>query len=179
MKKKQSITTPLNDDQTVELNAGDCLQLSGVVYTARDKAHERLMEMASRGEPFPFACNGQILYYTGPSPAKPGSIIGSAGPTTSYRMDPYSEFILSSGIKGMIGKGKRDDATKNLLCLWKAVYFSTFGGAGAYLSKRIISAEVIAFEDLGPEAIYRLEVRDFPLIVINDSRGGDLYEIRR
>lgn len=169
------ITTPVTDTVIAGLKTGDMVALSGVLYTARDKAHQRLKEMADNGEPFPFDARGQILYYVGPTPARPGQVIGSAGPTTSYRMDAFTEMVLAAGIKGMIGKGKRDTTTRDLLVKWQAVYFSTYGGAGAYLSKRIISSEIIAFADLGTEAIHRFEVRDFPLIVVNDAHGGDLY----
>lgn len=171
-----NITTPLKQGQIESLHAGDMAIISGFLYSARDKAHERLCGMIKNGEKPPFDTAGQMIYYMGPSPAPPGRIIGAAGPTTSGRMDPFTEAMLGLGIKGFIGKGKRSGRVKELLRNYKAVYFAAFGGAAAYLSKRITRAEVIAFDDLGPEAIYRLKVEDFPVIVINDIFGGDLYE---
>jgi len=176
MSEARRITTPLDDGAVRGLRAGDRVLLSGTVYSARDRAHQRLQEMQDQGKDFPVELNGTVLYYTGPSPTRPGRIIGSAGPTTSYRMDPFTGMVLARGVKGMIGKGRRGPETKELLRRWGAVYFGTYGGAGAYLSERIVSAQVIAFDDLGPEAVYSLEVKDFPLIVINDAFGGDLYE---
>jgi len=170
------ISLPLTDDAVRDMRAGDKLLLSGTIYTARDKAHERLASMFCKGEPLPFDTKGQVLYYVGPSPTPPGHVIGSAGPTTSYRMDPFTEPVLRMGIRGMIGKGRRGMETRNLLREYGAVYLSSFGGAAAFLSERIVSSTVIAFEDLGPEAIHLLEVRDFPVVVINDVHGGDLYE---
>ena len=171
-----SITTPFNEKSVKILEAGDRILLSGIVYTARDRAHERLCRMIRNKEELPFDPAGQVLYYTGPSPAPPGKIIGSVGPTTSSRMDPFTEDLLKAGLRGMIGKGKRARPVRELFPYYQAVYFSTVGGAGAYLSKKIVSAEIIAFHDLGAEAVYRLEFRDFPLLVINDTYGGDLYE---
>jgi len=176
MKDWKKIETPVTGPLIESLTAGDRLLLSGVVFTARDKAHERLCAMAARGEKLPFDPAGELIYYMGPSPAPPGRIIGSAGPTTSSRMDPFTEGILKMGVKGMIGKGRRDAPTRSLLRRYRAVYFATFGGAGAYLAKRITGSELIAFEDLGAEAIYRLRVEEFPVIVVNDTHGGDLYE---
>ncbi len=170
------ISLPLSEEIIQELRSGDQVYLSGILYTARDKAHARLCAMIDAGESLPFDISGQVLYYVGPSPKPPGEIIGAAGPTTSYRMDPFTEKVLKAGIKGMIGKGKRGTETRELLKQYGAVYFSSFGGAGAYLNRRITGSEVVAFEDLGPEAIYRLEVKDFPAIVINDIQGSDLYE---
>jgi len=172
----KKIETPLKADEIKEFRAGDMVLISGVVYTARDKAHERLCRLAEENSELPFDPENQIIYYVGPSPAPPGEIIGSAGPTTSYRMDPFTETILKMGVRGMIGKGKRDEATRKLIAEYGAVYFSSFGGAAAYLNRCIVEAEVVAFQDLGPEAVYRLVVRDFPAVVINDSVGGDLYE---
>ena len=172
----RKIETPLSIDVIESLNSGDRLLLSGIVYTARDQAHDRLCAIAERNEKLPLNMSGQIIYYMGPSPAPPGMVIGSAGPTTSTRMDSFTEPILKLGVKGMIGMGKRDHNTRELMAWYRAVYFSTFGGAGAYLAMRIRESAVVAFEDLGPEAIFRLRVEDFPIIVVNDMHGGDLYE---
>jgi len=172
----KKVTIPLDDETIGNLRAGDRLLLTGTLYTARDRAHERLSSMFARGESLPFDMKGQILYYVGPSPTPPGRVIGSVGPTTSYRMDPFTEPVLKMGIRGMIGKGRRGMETRNLLREYGAVYLSSFGGAAAFLAERIVSSRVIAFEDLGPEAVYRLEVMDFPAVVINDIHGGDLYE---
>lgn len=172
----KKIDLPLSEEEIRGLKSGDRVHLSGVIYTARDKAHERLCTMIKKGEILPFETAGEILYYVGPSPTPPGQVIGAAGPTTSYRMDPFTETILKAGIRGMIGKGKRSRETRDLLQEFKSVYFSSFGGAGAYLSKHIILCEPVAFEDLGPEAVFRLTVKDFPVIVINDIYGSDLYE---
>lgn len=169
------LRTPLTDDDVLGLRAGDLVTLSGTLYTARDVAHRRLVELLDRGEPLPFDPKGQVLYYAGPSPAPPGRPIGSVGPTTSGRMDPYTLRLLEAGIKGMIGKGKRSEEVKEALRAHRAVYFGATGGAGALLSKYVRKAEVIAFPELGPEAVMALEVEDFPLIVINDAFGGDLY----
>lgn len=149
--------------------------LSGTIYTARDAAHQRLFDLLQRGEELPIDINGQVIYYVGPTPAKPGRVIGSAGPTTSGRMDLYTPSLVAHGLKGMIGKGQRSPQVVDALKLHKAIYFGATGGAGALLSKHIKSARVIAYEDLGPEAIYLLEVEDFPLIVVNDTEGNDLY----
>jgi fumarate hydratase subunit beta len=176
MNNWKKIILPLEDSEIQDLRAGDMVLFSGTFYTARDKAHQRLKQLFNEGQALPFDPKGQIIYYFGPSPAPEGRVIGSAGPTTSYRMDPFSDFILSLGVKGLIGKGKRDNKTRDLLKSYKAVYFSSFGGAAAYLSERITNLELIAFEDLGPEAIYKLTVADFPAIVINDIMGNDLYE---
>jgi fumarate hydratase subunit beta len=172
----KKIETPLSGDVIESLASGDRLLLSGVVYTARDQAHRRLRAIAERNEKPPVDLSGQMIYYMGPSPAPPGMVIGSAGPTTSSRMDPFTEPVLKLGVKGMIGKGKRDHNSRELMAWYRAVYFSTFGGAGAYLAVRILESEVVAFEDLGPEAMFRLRVEEFPIIVINDIHGGDLYE---
>ena len=175
------IETPLTEELADSLAAGDRVLLSGWVYTARDQAHRRIAGMAERGEPLPFDLAGQVIYYTGPSPAPPGRPVGSAGPTTSSRMDPFTDAMLRLGVRGMIGKGVRDRHVREILSWYRAVYFATFGGAGAYLAMRIREAGIAAFEDLGPEAVYRLRVEEFPLIVANDAHGGDLYEhvIRR
>lgn len=176
MKDWKKIETPVGGGLMASLSCGDRLLLSGIVYAARDKAHERLCSLAARGETLPFDPDGQLIYYMGPSPAPPGRVIGAAGPTTSYRMDPFTESMLKMGVRGMIGKGRRDAATRSLLQKYGAVYFATFGGAGAYLAKRITESKLIAFEDLGAEAVYRLRVEDFPLIVVDDTHGCDLYE---
>lgn len=173
MSKK--ITTPLSTEIVKSLKSGDRVFLSGKIYTARDAAHKRLIELLGKGEKLPFDIKGQVIYYVGPTPAKPGYVIGSAGPTTSYRMDAYTPQLLSIGLKGMIGKGMRSDEVKEAIKKCKAVYFAAIGGLGALLSKRIKSVKVIAYDDLGPEAIREIEVEDFPLIVINDCKGNDLY----
>lgn len=169
------IKTPLTDEIIKSLSAGDRVFLSGIIYTARDAAHKRLAELMSKGEKLPVNLDGQVIYYVGPTPPKPGYVIGSAGPTTSYRMDAYTPKLLTAGLRGMIGKGKRSDEVKKAIKKHKAVYFAAIGGLGALLSKKIRSARVVAYEDLGPEAIRELKVEDFPLVVINDSKGGDLY----
>lgn len=167
---------PLTDAIIAQLRAGDEVTITGVIYTARDAAHKRLVEALDRGEKLPFDIKGQIIYYVGPSPAKPGQVIGSAGPTTSTRMDPFTPRLLAEGLKAVIGKGSRGPQVKEALKHHKALYLGAIGGAGALLSKRITKAEVVAFEDLGPEAIRRLEVKDFPVVVINDIYGADLFE---
>ena len=172
-----SLTTPLDDVSVAALRAGDRFLMSGTVYTARDRAHQRLSEMARLGEKIPFDTQGAIIYYAGPSPAPPGKITGAAGPTTSSRMDPFTETMLELGVKGFIGKGKRSADVRSLLARYRAVYFATYGGAAAYLSARIVAAELVAFPDLGPEAVYRYELRDFPVIVANDIIDGDIYEL--
>jgi fumarate hydratase subunit beta len=174
------ITAPILDDSVVEsLKAGDFVLISGVIYTARDAAHKRMVEALEKGEPLPFDVKGQIIYYAGPAPAKPGKPIGSVGPTTSYRMDPYAPKLLEAGLKGMIGKGSRNEEVKEAIKKFKGVYFGAVGGAAAYLARCVKKAEVIAYEDLGPEAVRRLEVVDFPAFVINDIYGNDLYEMGR
>ncbi|HID96140.1 MAG TPA: Fe-S-containing hydro-lyase [Candidatus Latescibacteria bacterium] len=170
------LTPPLSDKDISDLRSGDRITISGVLYTARDAAHKRLVELLSKGEKLPFDLKGQIIYYVGPTPAKPGIVIGAAGPTTSYRMDPYTIPLLAGGLKGMIGKGHRSPEVKKAMEKYKAVYFAAVGGAGALLAKHITKSEIIAFEDLGPEAIRKIEVRNFPAIVVNDLYGNDLYE---
>jgi fumarate hydratase subunit beta len=174
MVKKEKL--PLTEKVIASLKAGDGLRLSGVVYAARDAAHKRMVETLERGEPLPFDVTGQTIYYVGPSPAPPGRAIGSAGPTTSTRMDDYTPQLLAAGLKGMIGKGPRSAEVKEAMKKHKAVYLAAIGGTGALLSKSIVKSEVIAYEHLGPEALLRLEVKDFPVTVINDIYGGDLYE---
>ena len=170
------ITTPLTDEVIEKLRAGDKVEITGTIYVGRDAAHKRFMEALDKGEPLPFDPKGQIIYYMGPSPAPPGKPIGSAGPTTSYRMDPYTPRMLEQGLKGMIGKGNRGPEVKEALKKYKAVYFAATGGAAALIANSIKKAEVIAYKELGPEALRRLEVEDFPVIVVNDIYGGDAYE---
>ncbi len=170
-----NLTTPLTDEDMVQLKAGDVVKLTGTIYTARDAAHKRLCDLLDKGEDLPFDLKGAVVYYVGPSPAPPGRPIGAAGPTTSYRMDSYAPRLHSLGLKASIGKGKRNDEVKKALIDYKAVYFGATGGAGALLSKCITEANVIAFDELGPEAIRELTVESFPLLVINDAHGGELY----
>jgi fumarate hydratase subunit beta len=170
-----NLQTPLTDEDIDQLRAGDVVRLTGTIYTARDAAHKRLCDLLDKGEDLPFDLPGSVIYYVGPSPAPPGRPIGAAGPTTSYRMDSYAPRLHALGCKASVGKGKRDDAVKEALKEHKAVYFGATGGAGALLSKCITAARVIAFEELGPEAIRELTVEDFPLLVINDCHGGELY----
>ncbi len=169
--------TPLDNDIIERLKAGDRVLITGVMYTGRDMAHKFLVEGHKKGEKPPFDLKDQILYYTGPTPAPPGKPIGSAGPTTSYRMDKYTPYLLELGLKGMIGKGPRGQAVKDAIKKHKAVYFAAIGGAGALISKAIRKAEVIAYPELGTEAVMRLDVEDFPAVVVNDIYGGDLYRI--
>lgn len=170
------ITAPLKDEDIRELKAGDYVYITGEVYTARDAAHKRMQEVLDAGEELPVDIKGQIIYYMGPSPAREGRVIGSAGPTTASRMDKYTPELLDRGMKGMIGKGKRTQDVSDAIVRNGAVYFAAVGGAGALLSKQIKSAEVIAYEDLGTEAIRKLYVEDFPVIVVIDSEGDNLYE---
>jgi len=170
------LTTPLTDETVEQLHAGDKVSITGVIYVGRDAAHKRLVTALEAGEPLPFDPRGQMIYYMGPSPAKPGEPIGSAGPTTSYRMDPYTPRMLEAGLKGMIGKGNRSLPVRQAMQKHKAIYLGATGGAGALIAKSIKSATVIAYDDLGAEALLRLEVEDFPAIVINDIYGGDAYE---
>ena len=170
------ITTPLTCEAVRNLKAGDSCLISGVIYTARDAAHKRLCELVAEGKELPLDVKDAIIYFVGPTPAKPGQAIGSAGPTTSYRMDAYSPTLIKEGLTGMIGKGKRGPEVIDAMKECGAVYFGAIGGCGALLSKCIKKAEVIAYEDLGAEAIRRLEVEDFPAIVIIDSEGNNLYE---
>lgn len=171
------VVTPLNDLEISELKCGDSILLTGTIYTARDAAHKRLIELIEKGEELPFDLKGETIYYVGPTPPKPGMVIGSAGPTTSYRMDAYAPKLLDLGLKGMIGKGLRNEEVIESIKRNKAIYFGAIGGAAALIGKRIVKSEVIAYEDLGSEAIRRLEVKDLPLVVIIDSLGNNLYEI--
>ncbi len=170
------IRSPLEPQAIEKLSAGDQVSITGVLYTARDAAHKRLIEALERGEELPFDIRGQTLYYMGPSPAKPGQVIGAAGPTTSGRMDVYSPRLIAAGLKGMIGKGARSPEVKEAIKKHKAIYFAAIGGAGALIARAIKKAELVAYEELGAEAILRLEVENFPAIVVNDAHGGDLYE---
>lgn len=174
----QKVTLPVDEESLSALEAGMELRLSGVLYTARDKAHQRIKEMMEKGEELPFSLKSEFIYYVGPSPAPPGRVIGSAGPTTSYRMDPFTEDMLTLGVRGMIGKGRRDLNTVELLKKHGAVYCAAIGGAGAYLASHIVKSECVAFENLGPEAMYRIEIDDFPVVVINDSEGRDWYQLQ-
>lgn len=174
-----SVKAPLSREAARELRAGDSVLLSGVIYTARDAAHKRLCSLVAEGKELPLDVKDAIIYFVGPTPAKPGQAIGSAGPTTSYRMDAYSPTLIKEGLTGMIGKGKRGPEVVEAMKKHGAVYFGAIGGCGALLSKCIKKAEVIAYDDLGAEAIRRLEVEDFPVIVIIDSEGNNLYESGR
>ena len=170
------ITVPFDGEIAKTLRAGDYVYLSGTIYTARDAAHKRMYEALERGEQLPLNMANNVIYYMGPSPAREGRPIGSAGPTTSSRMDKYAPSLLDLGLKGMIGKGKRNQSVKDAVVRNGAVYCAAVGGAGALLSKAILSSEVIAYDDLGTEAIRKLEVKDFPVIVVMDAEGNDLYE---
>ena len=173
---EKRITTPLTLEKTRDLHCGDNVLISGVIYTGRDAAHKRLVELLQQGKELPLDVKDAIIYYVGPAPAQPGKVIGSAGPTTSYRMDAYAPALLDIGLKGMIGKGKRSPEVIESMKKNGAVYFGAIGGAGELLAKCIKKAEVIAYEDLGAEAIRRLEVEDLPAVVIIDSEGNNLYE---
>jgi fumarate hydratase subunit beta len=172
----KDLRTPLTDADVQSLKAGDRVRISGVIYTARDAAHGRLAPLVEKGEKLPINVKGQIIYYTGPSPARPGDVIGSVGPTTASRMDRFTPALLALGLKGTIGKGYRGQPVKDALKQHKAVYFGSIGGAGAVLTEFVKRAEVVAYEDLGTEAIRRLEVDGFPAIVLYDCHGGDLYQ---
>ena len=170
------LTVPFGEKEATELRSGVYVYLTGTIYTARDAAHKRMFETLERGEELPFDIRNNIIYYMGPSPAREGRPIGSAGPTTASRMDKYAPTLLDLGQRGMIGKGKRSEEVRKAIIRNKAVYFAAVGGAGALLSKSIVSSEVIAYDDLGTEAIRKLEVKDFPVIVVIDSEGNNLYE---
>lgn len=171
----QRIFTPFSEKDARSFRCGERYLLNGVIYTARDAAHKRLVEAHLKGEKLPIDVSGQVIYYVGPCPAKPGQAIGSAGPTTSGRMDPYAPVLIELGLRGMIGKGLRAAPVAEAMKKYGAVYFAAIGGAGALLAKRIKKADIVAYPDLGPEAIYRLEVEDFPVVVALDSEGRDLY----
>ena len=179
MANKIHITTPLTDEIISNLKSGDQVLISGTIYTARDAAHKKLVDSINSGESLPFDIKNAIIYYVGPSPKKPGDVIGSAGPTTSYRMDAYTPTLLDLGLKGMIGKGSRNKNVVESIKKNHAVYFAAIGGAGALISSTIKSSEVIAYEELGPEAVHKLTVENFPAIVVLDSNGNDLYIIER
>lgn len=170
------VRLPFTKEQALALKSGDNVLISGVIYTARDAAHKRLVELVQQGRPLPFDVRDAIIYYVGPAPAAPGRVIGSAGPTTSYRMDAYAPCLLDLGLRGMIGKGKRSDEVVEAMVRNKAVYFGAIGGAGALLARCVKSAEIVAYEDLGAEAIRRLEVEDLPAVVVIDCQGHNLYE---
>ena len=171
----KDVTPPLTDADVESLKAGDRVRITGVLYTARDAAHARLLPLIEAGQPLPIDVRGQIIYYTGPSPARPGDVVGSIGPTTGGRMDKFTPQLLALGLKGTMGKGARSEAVKDAFRQHKAVYFGAIGGAGAVLSRFVKKVEIVAYEDLGTEAIRRLEVEGFPAIVVNDCHGGDLY----
>ena len=172
----KKIVLPLTAEILEGLRAGDNILLTGTMYVGRDAAHKRIVEALEKGKPLPFDIKGQVIYFMGPSPARPGQPIGSAGPTTSGRMDSYSPRLIAEGLKGMIGKGMRSQEVQDAMKKYKVVYLAAIGGAGALISKTIKKSEVLAYEDLGAEAIRRLEVEDFPATVVNDIYGGDLYQ---
>jgi fumarate hydratase subunit beta len=174
--KHMKLHTPLTDEMIEKLRAGDKVTISGTIYVGRDAAHKRMVEALDRGQPLPFDPKGQIIYYMGPSPAKPGRPIGAAGPTTSYRMDPYAPRLMAEGLKGMIGKGNRSLPVRQDMQRYKAIYMAAIGGAAALIARSIKEAEIIAYEELGAEALRKLTVEDFPAIVVNDIYGGDAYE---
>ncbi|HAF27273.1 MAG TPA: Fe-S-containing hydro-lyase [Lachnospiraceae bacterium] len=174
---EKHINLPLTKEEAATLKAGDYVYLTGALYTARDAAHKRMYEAIEAGEELPFKVDGSVIYYMGPTPAREGRVIGSAGPTTASRMDKYTPKLLDMGLVGMVGKGKRSQAVKDSMVKNGAVYFAAIGGAGALLSKSITASAVIAYDDLGTEAVRRMEVRDFPVVVVIDSNGTDLYEL--
>lgn len=176
MSNARRLTAPVDEPTIRSLRAGDRVLLSGVIYTARDAAHARMVAAIEKGEKLPFDPEGQIIYFVGPTPAREGFVIGAAGPTTAYRMDAYSPTLIALGLRGMIGKGARAQAVRDAMTKHGCVYFGATGGAGALISRCVKSAEVIAFEDLGPEAVRRLVVEDFPVVVVHDAAGGDLYK---
>lgn len=171
--------TPLTDDQLKDLKPGDNVEITGYIYTGRDAAHKRFVELLEQGKELPIDVKGSIMYYVGPAPAKGDRPIGSAGPTTSYRMDPYTPQLLDLGLKGMIGKGKRDQTVKDSIVKNGAVYFAAIGGAAAVIAKSVKSAEIVCYEDLGAEAVRKLYVEDFPCTVVVDTKGHDLYQTGR
>lgn len=171
------INTPLTEEKTRKLKAGDTVLISGTIYTARDAAHKRLVDLLDQGKDLPIDVKDAIIYYVGPTPAKPGMALGSAGPTTSYRMDPYAPRLLDIGLKGMIGKGLRNNEVIESMKRNKAVYFAAIGGAAALIGKAVKKAELVAYEDLGSEAIRKLEVENLPVVVVIDTEGNNLYEI--
>ena len=170
------LKTPFSEEDVVSLQIGRLVYLSGVIFTARDAAHQRMWEAVCRNEELPFDPDGQVLYYVAPAPARPGSVIGPAGPTTASRMDPHTEFLLERGLRGMIGKGKRSPQVRQAMRKYKSVYFGAIEGTAALIARCVRSVDVFAYEDLGAEAMRRLSVQEFPVIVVNDIHGGDLYE---
>lgn len=176
MSKFVKLTTPLSEKDVEGLKAGDHIELTGIIYTARDAAHKRLIDTLSKKEQLPFDIRGQVIYYAGPAPARPGMPIGPVGPTTSYRMDPFAPRLMMEGLKGMIGKGNRSREVIDALMKYKCVYFAAMGGAAALIAKSVKRAEVVAYDDLGTEAIRKLEVENFQAVVVNDMYGNDLYE---
>lgn len=172
---EKRITTPFTEEAAKGLKAGDTVLISGTIYTARDAAHKRLVELLDKGGELPVNLKDQIIYYVGPTPEKPGMVIGSAGPTTSYRMDAYSPKLLDLGLRGMVGKGYRNEEVVDAMKRNKAVYFAAIGGAGALIGKAVVKSEIVAYEDLGAEAIRKLEVKDLPVVVVIDTSGNDLY----
>ena len=173
---KIRLTTPLTDETVENLRIGQRVSLNGVIYTGRDAAHKKLVELIEQGKELPFDPKGQVIYYVGPSPVKPGKVIGSAGPTTSCRMDPYASKLYALGIKATIGKGRRSPEVIKAMKQYKGVYLAALGGAAALIARCVKKAKVIAYPELGPEAIYELVVEDLPVIVVNDTLGGDLYD---
>ena len=173
---EMKVSTPLSDQVINQLRSGDKVLINGIIYTGRDAAHKRLVDLIERSEALPFDVKGQIIYFVGPTPARPGRVVGSAGPTTSYRMDAYSPKLIERGLKGMIGKGARSQEVIDAMVKYKCVYMAAVGGAGALISRCIKSSKIIAYEDLGPEAIREMEVEDLPVIVVNDTVGNDLYQ---
>jgi fumarate hydratase subunit beta len=171
----KKISAPLTDSVVESLRAGDEVLITGTIYTGRDAAHKRMVELLNKGEQLPFDLKGQIIYYAGPTPTRPGEIVGAIGPTTSGRMDPYAPILIAHGLKGMIGKGQRTQPVLDAMKKYKAVYFAAVGGAGALIARAVKSNKTVAYEDLGPEAVRMLEVVDFPVIVAQDCHGGDLY----
>jgi len=176
MKEAIKITTPLNEEKVIQLKAGDFVNITGNIYAAKDAAHKRFFELIEKGKKLPIDLKGQIIFYAGPTPTKPGHSCGSVGPTTSYRMDPYTPELLERGLKGIIGKGLRSKRVMKSIKKNKAIYFAAIGGVAALIAKSIKKSEVIAYEDLGAEAIYKFYVEDFPAIVVIDSAGNNLYE---
>ena len=174
--KEYHLTTPLSEEDVTPLRAGDRVTISGIVYTARDAAHRRLIELMDAGKDLPIPIDGQVIYYVGPSPAPPGRVIGAAGPTTSYRMDPFAPRLLERGLKAMIGKGKRAREVIEAMVRYKGVYLAAVGGAGALMAKAVTAARVVAYDELGPEAIRELTVENLPAVVVNDTLGNDLYQ---
>lgn len=171
----KNLTTPLNESDIADLHSGDNVNITGYIFTARDAAHKKMVDLIEKGQKLPFDPAGQVIYFAGPAPTPPGRVIGSAGPTTSGRMNKYSPIMLSAGLKGMIGKGEMGNEVAEALKRYKGVYFVATGGAGALIAKRITEVEIVAYEELGPEAIRRLKVVDFPVIVAQDCHGGNIF----